>query len=135
MDGKTVKVHRLVASAWIPNPHNKPQVNHIDNEPKNNRLENLEWATPQENALHSVRQGRQNHQDGEKCYKHILKADQVRQILEYRKKFPTMKTLPMARELQALFPQVTVETIRGILKGKSWKSVRSEYCQPKPSMT
>lgn len=50
-------VHRAVASAYLPNPHGKPHVNHIDGDRQNNNVRNLEWATPSENMLHAVSMG------------------------------------------------------------------------------
>ena len=54
---KTFLIHRLVAVAFIPNPENKPQVNHIDGNPCNNNLSNLEWVTGSENMQHAIRTG------------------------------------------------------------------------------
>lgn len=52
--GKNVDIHRLVAEAFIPNPNNLPIVNHIDENPSNNNVENLEWCTQKHNQNHGT---------------------------------------------------------------------------------
>ena len=54
---KTISVHYLVAKAFIPNPENKPEVNHIDGDKSNNKASNLEWVTRAENMYHSQHMG------------------------------------------------------------------------------
>lgn len=53
---KQIKVHRLVALAFIPNPDNLPYINHIDENKGNNNVENLEWCTASQNQRHSAHQ-------------------------------------------------------------------------------
>lgn len=71
---KTLKVHRIVAQAFIDNPLNLPDVNHIDDNPSNNCVENLEWCSKKYNIDWA-------HRDGRIILKPILQPRKVIKIL------------------------------------------------------
>ena len=79
---KRITVHILVAKTFIPNPENKPQVNHIDGNKDNNCASNLEWVTCKENIQHSIKIGLRNPKNrhylygsNHHCSKPILQYD------------------------------------------------------------
>jgi hypothetical protein len=64
-------VHRLVAISFIPNPHNKPYVNHKDGDKSNNKVSNLEWCTQSENEIHAYKIGLKCHKGENAPYKKV----------------------------------------------------------------
>ena len=91
---KTEKLHRLVAKAFIPNPENKPQINHKDGNKQNNRVDNLEWCTDRENKQHAVRMGLHTVLKGEDNPNAKLTWKQANSIRkEYKKGNTTHKKL------------------------------------------
>ena len=73
-------IHRLVGMAFIPNPENKPNINHKNAIKADNRVENIEWCTQKENIIHSYKMGLQPIIVGEDHYKTKLNEFQVRVI-------------------------------------------------------
>ena len=88
---KSYYVHRLIAEAYIPNPDNKPQVNHKNGNKTDNRIENLEWVTISENRQHAFDIGLQI--KGEKHHLSKLKDSDIYEIFELRKQGLLLKEI------------------------------------------
>ena len=120
IDGKTKShlVHRLVAENFIPNPDNKPFVNHIDGNKHNNSVENLEWCTKSENEKHAHSIGLHPRAGtvGEKHGMHKLTKSQVEYIRENHKKYDNeYGTKPLAERFD-----VCPQTVTNIVNNKNW---------------
>lgn len=111
-------VHRIVAMAYIPNPENKPTVNHINGNKKDNRVENLEWNTYREQQLHAI-------ETGLKPTQHIRtdrSADDetVHLVCQYIMQGFTRKEIS---EMLGVSPWL----VKNIISGKQYKDIAEEY--------
>jgi hypothetical protein len=113
---KTYLVHRLIAITFIPNPENKPQINHKDINKQNNNILNLEWNTYSENNKHSFSSGA-NKNIGEKHINSKLTKEKVREIrLKYNgRKYGSTR---LSKEYN-----VHQSTIWSIIKNETWNNI------------
>lgn len=133
-EAKNKTIHRLVAKAFIPNPGNKPQVNHKDGDKQNNHFTNLEWCSNSENAKHAFKNrlldmstiigfGRIIDNRGEKSGVSKLKN---KQILEIRKKYKKgNRWNPSRYDAKKLSDEynTTPNNILSIVNRKTWKHI------------
>ena len=112
---RVARVHRLVAESFISNPENKPQVNHIDGNPRNAELSNLEWCTAYENIRHASARGLLKPRVGTR--NGMQKHDESKVASIYKE--AKARTLTQTEiGLKYGVPQITVSNI---LRKKTWK--------------
>ena len=112
-------VHRLVALAFIPNPENKPEVNHKDGNKHNCCINNLEWNTQSENAKHSRENGLQITIKGDDCTYSKLTNSKVLAIKRLYRINPKFHRSNLAKKLD-----VNVNTIVSIIKNRNWNHLK-----------
>lgn len=117
-DQKCLQVHRLVAKAFIPNPLNLPMVNHLDKNPSNNHVNNLEWCTASRNVQHSYDTGRVPMSGND----HPMSKLDEAQVLIIRTLF---KDLPI-KQIADYF-RVTTGTIISIKNFQTWAQPSQRY--------
>ena len=115
-----ISIHRLVATAFIPNPDSdRYEVNHINGNKEDYSIDNLEWTTHSENMRHAYRTDL-NHK-GINNSQNIYTEDQIREVCELLSKNELCKTdISMKTD-------VSMATIDGILKGKKWQHIANQY--------
>lgn len=116
----TVTVHRLVAKAFVPNPHNYPEVNHIDGNKTNNHVSNLEWVNSSRNQIHAFILGLQKPKFGEENPMAKYKEEDVRIICE-------LLTLGYANAEIRDITGLPISLIERVKYGESWAHISREY--------
>lgn len=118
---KHFAIHRLVATAFIPNPNNLPQINHKDGNKDNNNVENLEWCDNSYNQIHAYKN---NLKDTKKLSENVhlrkLSIEQVKEIKELYKKVDISirgNKMRFARKMQEQFGLKSPSTILWIVNG------------------
>lgn len=116
----TVTVHRLVAKAFVPNPNNLPEVNHIDGDKTNNNADNLEWVTSSQNQKHAFKLGLQVGNKGERNGMAKYTESDVRLVCEMLADGKRNKEI---RD-ETGFSRSFIEKIK---YGETWTHITKEY--------
>jgi hypothetical protein len=124
----TRKVHRLIAECFLPNPLNKPCVNHKNGIKDDNRIENLEWVTYKENTTHAINNNLFSFQTSEKSVninpkKGELNGQSVLTETDVLKIRALFKPRVYTRKKLSLEFGVSEATIKDVILRKSWKHI------------
>lgn len=125
---KIFRLHRLLALAFIPNPLNKPEVNHKNGIKTDNRLSNLEWATKPENAQHAFDMGLHIPHDCTGIKNGRAKLTE-KEVLEIISLFATCSNKGLGKKYN-----LTATTVRNIRYNKLWKHIPRPYKLIPPSV-
>jgi hypothetical protein len=113
INGKTKRIHRIVAEAFLPNPNNLPEINHKSGVKTDNRVENLEWCTRLENVKHAIQSGLTKIKGEDNCYSKLTNM----QVLEIRKSKGIYQ-----KELAGKYG-ISQSVISKIRNNKNWKHI------------
>ena len=113
------RAHRIVATLFIPNPDNKPEVNHIDGNKLNNCVSNLEWCTKSENITHAIKTGLAERKHGEQ---HPLSKLKESDILYIRSHYKKGDVIYGCKPLAIKFG-VDTKTMLNVIRKRTWKHI------------
>lgn len=116
---KTIKTHRLVAIAFLPNPENLPDVNHKDFNRRNNNIENLEWCTEKYNTQYT---SKYNLDINKESYMKLSPLTEEHVLL-----IPTLLNYGFSVKLISRLYRVGHITIRNIVSGKTWRWLKLNF--------
>jgi hypothetical protein len=114
---KNTTIHSIVAKAFIPNPDNKPYVNHKNGIKTDNMAENLEWVTPKENTHHALTMGLLKTYGEDSKFCKILTADVL--FIRYLKHIVGHKTTYIH---ERYYDYLTIGHIRKIVSNRAWNT-------------
>lgn len=115
---KKFSVHRLVAEAFLPNPKNKPYINHKDGNKLNNKVDNLEWSTASENMIHARDMGLTD--VGIEKYNNVYSEEQIHTVCSMMEEGYRNCDICLLTDI----PKSTVSQIRN---GVVWLHISREY--------
>lgn len=113
---KRIEIHRLIAITFIPNPADKPQVNHKDGDKLNNRVSNLEWCTGSENCKHCLLNGlRKTARGVNKPNSRFTEQD----VIDIKTRLLNLESQATIAKIYSVNPCI----IQNINSGRPWKHI------------